>query len=282
MNLGENIYRLRTGRNLSQADLADKLEVSRQSISKWETGTAVPELDKLVKMSALFGVSLDELVGDSAPAQSPTPQTTPKLPADPPSGNTGTAVGIVLFICALLTFLLTGLEGFILLGIPMAVCGILCLVLKRSRGVWCGWVLLFWIPLWLPNPTATFTPFWTLLSSLARPSTFSASLYQLIITLVANAITVLVAVSTLRSYLPGVIRYVSIRKTNLLLGWLLTFIPSIISCALDVVIIYQLAQGGITPRILSISIYLLTWLHLGAVLTMLIFTIARLRVTSKA
>ena len=38
MNLGETIYRLRTERNMSQGDLAEALEVSRQSISKWETG----------------------------------------------------------------------------------------------------------------------------------------------------------------------------------------------------------------------------------------------------
>ena len=62
MNLGENIYRLRTEKNMSQGDLADALEVSRQSVSKWENNSAVPELDKLKKMSQLFDVTLDELV----------------------------------------------------------------------------------------------------------------------------------------------------------------------------------------------------------------------------
>ena len=47
MTLGQNICRLRTERGLSQGDLADALDVSRQSISKWETGASVPELDKL-------------------------------------------------------------------------------------------------------------------------------------------------------------------------------------------------------------------------------------------
>ena len=63
MNLGENIYKLRTEEKMSQGDLANALEVSRQSVSKWENNTAVPELDKLIKMSELFGVTLDELVG---------------------------------------------------------------------------------------------------------------------------------------------------------------------------------------------------------------------------
>ena len=54
MNLGESIYRLRTERNLSQGDLADALEVSRQSVSKWENNSAVPELEKLIKMAQVF------------------------------------------------------------------------------------------------------------------------------------------------------------------------------------------------------------------------------------
>lgn len=64
MNLGENIYRLRIEKNMSQGDLADALEVSRQSVSKWENNSAVPELEKLVKMAGLFEVSLDTLVGN--------------------------------------------------------------------------------------------------------------------------------------------------------------------------------------------------------------------------
>ena len=77
MSLGETIYTLRTRRNLSQGDLAEQLDVSRQSISKWETDRSVPELDKLVKMSRLFGVSLDELVygvgGAEVPEEIPEP-----------------------------------------------------------------------------------------------------------------------------------------------------------------------------------------------------------------
>ena len=62
MKLGENIYKYRTRQGLSQGDLADAMEVSRQSVSKWENCSATPELDKLIKMGKLFGISLDELV----------------------------------------------------------------------------------------------------------------------------------------------------------------------------------------------------------------------------
>lgn len=62
MNLGENIHNYRISNNMSQTDLANALEVSRQSVSKWENNSAQPELDKLCKMSNLFDITLDELV----------------------------------------------------------------------------------------------------------------------------------------------------------------------------------------------------------------------------
>ncbi len=62
MNIGENIYKHRTASGMSQTDLANALEVSRQSVSKWENDSAVPDLERIIGMSELFGVSLDELV----------------------------------------------------------------------------------------------------------------------------------------------------------------------------------------------------------------------------
>ena len=68
MTLGENIVRLRTQKNWSQGDLADALDISRQSVSKWENDASIPELDKLLKLSELFGVTLDEFVrGEEVP-----------------------------------------------------------------------------------------------------------------------------------------------------------------------------------------------------------------------
>ncbi len=71
MTLGEKILSLRTARDMSQDDLAEKLEVSRQSVSKWETGQSTPDLDKIIKLADLFGVSVDELVRD---VDAPQPQ----------------------------------------------------------------------------------------------------------------------------------------------------------------------------------------------------------------
>ena len=51
MNLGENLRKIRKDNNLSQEDLADLLKVSRQSVSKWESGIAYPEMDKIAWFS---------------------------------------------------------------------------------------------------------------------------------------------------------------------------------------------------------------------------------------
>ncbi|WP_105124971.1 helix-turn-helix domain-containing protein [Streptococcus suis] len=60
--LAQQIKKLRTGQNLSQDDLAEKLYISRQAVSKWENGEATPDIDKLVQLAEIFGVSLDYLV----------------------------------------------------------------------------------------------------------------------------------------------------------------------------------------------------------------------------
>lgn len=62
MTLGEKISALRNQHEMSQGDLAEKMNVPRQSISKWETDTSVPELDKLIQLSEVFHITLDKLV----------------------------------------------------------------------------------------------------------------------------------------------------------------------------------------------------------------------------
>lgn len=62
MKLNDKIFEYRKINNWSQEELADKLDVSRQTVSKWETGKAVPELDKLIALANLFNISVDALV----------------------------------------------------------------------------------------------------------------------------------------------------------------------------------------------------------------------------
>lgn len=62
MKLSEKIVTLRKQKGWSQEELADKLNVSRQAVGKWETETALPEVDKILQLATLFGVSTDSLL----------------------------------------------------------------------------------------------------------------------------------------------------------------------------------------------------------------------------
>lgn len=74
MILADKIIDLRKKQGWSQEELAEQLGVSRQSVSKWESGMSVPDLNKIIAMSALFGVSTDYLLKDELDA--PTPSET--------------------------------------------------------------------------------------------------------------------------------------------------------------------------------------------------------------
>ena len=64
MNFSDNLIKLRKTKGWSQEDLADKLSLSRQAISKWEVGTSKPDIDNLINLSKLFKVSIDQLVNN--------------------------------------------------------------------------------------------------------------------------------------------------------------------------------------------------------------------------
>lgn len=64
MNLSDKIYSCRKKTGLSQEALAEKLGVSRQAVSKWETAEAIPELSKIPVMAKIFGVTADWLLSD--------------------------------------------------------------------------------------------------------------------------------------------------------------------------------------------------------------------------
>lgn len=153
MSLSDNILRLRTEKNMSQLDLADALEVSRQSVSKWETGAAVPELDKLIKMSKLFGVTLDELVSVEAPA--PKEEPIREEPPEPkviyiekpvfPAVKRQVLIGSVILFCALIYALILyngrfGMEETLFMVLPIAACGIVYFFSVHPL-VWCGWLI---------------------------------------------------------------------------------------------------------------------------------------------
>lgn len=165
MALSETIYRLRTEHGLSQGDLAAELDVSRQSISKWETGGSVPELDKLVAMSRLFGVTLDELVLGGTPdgaegVEAPEPEA---KPVERGRSITQTIVGAVLLAVGALAFFLVTLLGGVLTGLvlalPFLLCGVICLAVRRGAGLWCAWLLFVGFESYICYATGYSSPF---------------------------------------------------------------------------------------------------------------------------
>lgn len=147
MTMGQRLLALRTRAGLSQEALAEQLGVSRQSISKWETDGSIPDLDKLVRLSEIFGVTLDELVkgvATSVPmSQSGTDSTT-----SPPSTAESSEIlrqhrqklaGLCILFCTVVLCLFHGGVYGLIFVWPLAICGVACLLCKRSLGLICGW-----------------------------------------------------------------------------------------------------------------------------------------------
>jgi len=130
MELGERIYKLRTERNLSQGDLADRLQVSRQSVSKWENNTAVPDLDKLIKMCDIFEISLDEITGREKPKDKPLN----KIEEIKSSLTKTQFIGCILFGVGLILALI-----FPILSPSLIICGVICLTVRKKPWYWCIW-----------------------------------------------------------------------------------------------------------------------------------------------
>ncbi len=152
MGLGNNLYELRNKAGLSQDALAEKLDVSRQSVSKWETDASVPELDKLIKLSELFNVTLDELILDRKPAEpvkaatpepaNTAPEPTPAAPERYWNGRrvAGTVLLTVGGVGLIVLTVVGGLMGAIL-ALPILACGGLCFACEKRPGLWCAWTV---------------------------------------------------------------------------------------------------------------------------------------------
>lgn len=100
--LSEKLYKLRKNSGLSQEQLAEQLNVSRQAISKWEQGTAIPESEKLITISNYFGVSVDYLLKDDEEdkmkATDEVIEETPKM-----------MIGIIICIAGIVSMIIWGL-----------------------------------------------------------------------------------------------------------------------------------------------------------------------------
>lgn len=110
--LHEKLYTLRKKNNLSQEQLAEKLGVSRQAISKWESGASLPEIENLIMLSKCFNVSIDYLVkeeGESDPQNSVEPKTAACPQKNSAPCYKSTVVGLIIS--------LIGIVGLIVWGV---------------------------------------------------------------------------------------------------------------------------------------------------------------------
>lgn len=110
MELNERLVALRKKKGLSQAELAEAIKVSRQAISRWEVGTAIPSADNLMWLSKFYKVSMDELMGvatdDKQPA-SEEQQITSKKPVFPKK--------IAIVLCVIAVFI--GVAAWIVFAV---------------------------------------------------------------------------------------------------------------------------------------------------------------------
>ena len=148
MTLGERIAYYRGALGLSQGELAEKLGVSRQAVSKWETDAGLPDLDRLIALSGLYNITLDELVKGTAPSPAPAegaqaaafpPEASPaaaEKPAEKPASGGQKTAGYILLGVGLLCAVLALFLNWALL-IPagyLLICALLCLTLRRYAG----------------------------------------------------------------------------------------------------------------------------------------------------
>lgn len=121
MDLSERLEDLRKQHDLTQDQLAEKLTVTRQAISRWERGLAYPTVDNLKALAQLYQVSLDALLLDEPPEPAPSavpeptqptpatvPKPTPPAPTHPPRGRLALTLAWVATVLALLALLVAG------------------------------------------------------------------------------------------------------------------------------------------------------------------------------
>ena len=165
MNLSEKILKLRTARNMSQGDLAEALDVSRQSVSKWETGQSMPDLDKIIKLADLFGVTVDELVREEGRPEPPKaePQVVyveREKQGLPPLQIIGILAAVLGGFCILFGFL--GRTEMIYGGLFLIPAALPLILTRKYPLLWSGWVAVLVSYLILNPYTTGFSLFWGL------------------------------------------------------------------------------------------------------------------------
>lgn len=115
MKLGEKLTFLRKQRAMTQLELAEKLDISRQAVSRWEQGTSEPSTENLISIGKLFGVSVDDLVNESVQLQAESAVQVAvaeeKEPAEKRSKyGVAKIIGVVIFAIVVVVAVCIGLR----------------------------------------------------------------------------------------------------------------------------------------------------------------------------
>jgi transcriptional regulator with XRE-family HTH domain len=116
----DRLIELRKKNGLSQEDLAEKLNISRQAVSKWERAESLPDTENLIALSKLYGLSLDELVYGKKPesAESMQPQGNNEFLTLPISRKKALSIVSYVFLCLGIVFLLMGVVMYLVFAAP--------------------------------------------------------------------------------------------------------------------------------------------------------------------
>lgn len=113
MKFEEKLTVLRKKNGLSQEDLADQLGVSRQAISRWELGSTMPDAPNLLKLSDLFGVSIDYLLHDEYQSEKDVPivrEVQQTMEAKEKGNRKFYLIGCIMWLIAAFSFLMASID----------------------------------------------------------------------------------------------------------------------------------------------------------------------------
>ena len=162
---GEYLKKLRNENKLSQEQLAEKLGVSRQSISKWEQGTSTPDIDNFVKLSELYSVSVDSMLKGEELNEARSVNYADKKPEKKKRGWLFVSYPVLMVILyAVIGVIFTArgwaLGWIVFLTIPLFYTGIIAAEKKKPiifcypvlvliLFLLCGFFLKLWHPMWI-------------------------------------------------------------------------------------------------------------------------------------
>ena len=115
MKFNEKLVMLRKQNNLSQEQLAEQLNVARQTVSKWELGETTTEMDKLIKMSEIFKISLDELMKEETQGETvndPNNTNSQKLAGMTIKILKGIGIFFIIIVIMYIILIVAGLVAF--------------------------------------------------------------------------------------------------------------------------------------------------------------------------